>query len=155
MSMGTSASQAIWVTHNGSTTTATLGELYDAYWTGRLGEYRIYYADPVTLEVSTVGIDTVINNKTQMGVRLTAEEGESVIVCATGGVMDISVVDDPVVIVSTPDKANYYYGGDTNGKPGNKRIHVRDIVKKEYVGITCMSLPVPNMISDSFYIIVA
>lgn len=151
---GAAASQLIWVVYGGKPTKISLGELYTEYLSGRIGRYRIYYANPEDMEAKTLAVDTIYNNKIRMGVSITTEDGKSCIVDALGGVLDISDHPDAHITVVRPADALQCYGAESSGVPGNKNIYVRKIIGKSFVSITSISVPAPNVITDNFMVIV-
>ena len=151
---GAASSQLIWVLRGDVPTKISLGVLYTEYLSGHLGYYRVYYVDPETMEAKTVAIDCVYNNRTRMGVSLLSEDEKIAVVDSLGGLLTISDHADANITVVRPSDAIVYYGGESDGVPGNKIIYVRKIIGRSFVSITSISVPVPNVITDGFMVIV-
>ena len=165
---GASIDQAIWVTCSGATTTITLGNLYKEYVLGRLPLYRIYYADPQSIEdsreddikkplVGTMPITDVINNGTHQKVTITSEDGLSVTLGATGRLLDYNGIDPPHLVANLPADTYHYVTAlkSLGGPPGDK-IFVRKVIKRYMTGAcNVISVPTPNMIADSGFVIMS
>lgn len=167
---GASMEQAIWVIHNGATTTATLQQLYQAYVAGRLGEYRIYYVDPQSIEetlkdlehpkkplVSSMGVLDMRNQGIHQKITVTSEDDLSVTLGATGMLLDYADFDPPHVTCNLPGNTKHYVTAlsSLGGPPGDK-IFVRSI-KKYWMTGSCnvLTLPTPNMIAASGFVIMS
>lgn len=150
--MATGAASTQLVRVNGGSF-VTLGTLYSAFLAGELGNYSIDYADPIDpSRIMSMHIDTVYNHKHRMGVRLKTEDDRIVTVAATGYILDPATDFPARVTIKHPSDAKCIMGPNLDGN--NPKIIVREILDREFVTITAMSLPVPNMISDAGFVIV-
>lgn len=164
---GAYCGQQIWV-QAGGTITVSLETLYQAYLDGSIGNYRAWCFDPEEFQkpeeergpmVYTMPIPYVSVYHMHELVTLKTEDEDEVIVSADGGIIDVGEVP--------PLKKTYltkHIPGETkcmvtaltehDGIPGDKQI-VRRVVTYAH-GYGCvMSLPVPNMIAKSGFVIVA
>jgi len=165
---GASIGQAIWVIHNGATTTATLGTLYAEYVAGRIGQYQIYYVDPQSIEdsrkekilkplVGAMSITDVQNQGIHQKVTVTSEDELSVTLGATGALLDFADFDPPHITVNYPSNTKHYVTAlrSLGGPPGDT-IFVRKVTGYRMTGsCNVITLPVPNMIADSGFVIMA
>lgn len=163
---GAAITERIWVTHNGATTTITLRDLYAAYVAGRLGEYRIYYVDPQSIEdsrkdavvkplIGTMSILEVFNNGIHQKVVVTSEDDLTVTMGATGMLLDITDWEPVHMTASLAPNVKHYVTALTGlgGAPGNK-IFIRKIKSYRMTGsCNTVTLPTPNMISKSGFVI--
>lgn len=164
---GAAYSQAIWVLVNGVTTTATLGELYAAYVAGGLGAYKIWYVDPLSYEESTekdpivltsvMSVNEAVSYGVHQQVIATSEDGLTVTMGATGSLMDVSDWDPNHLNANfSINTKNYVTALESlGGKPGNQKF-VRRVVTYRMAG-SCevITLPTPNMIADTGFVIMS
>lgn len=150
--MATGASHQQLVMVNGGSF-VTLGELYSAFIAGGIGAYTINFADPSNPSI-ILGqrIDTVYNHKSRMGVRLVTEDDRTVVVAATGYVLDPAEDAPARMTIKHPSDAKCIIGPNLSGS--DPKLIVRNIVSRSFLNITAISLPVPNMIADSGFVIV-
>ena len=153
MAAGPIASQQIWVTYNGQPTTRSLAELNGMPYE-ELIKYKIYYVHPETFEPATLPVDGIASITNQQVVRITNEDGGQVTLAALGGLMDIDERDPVHLTVNFPSNTRYLVGAETDGRPGTRHKLVRSNVKWEHMLGTVMTVKSPNVISDSFYIII-
>lgn len=165
---GAALTQAIWVTRNGSTTTATLGQIYSDYVAGRLGIYRIYYVDPQSIEesrkdkmlkplVGTMSITDVHNQGIHQKITVTSEDDLTVTLGATGALLDFSDFEPAHITVNLPSNTKHYVTAlsSLGGPPGNT-IFVRKIKGYRMTGsCNVITLPTPNMIASSGFVIMS
>lgn len=165
---GAAITQAIWVTRNGATTTATLQELYSAYVQGTIGQYRIYYVDPESIQqsvqdsikkplVGTMPIIEVYDYGICQKVTVTSEDDLSVTLGATGALLDITTWDPVHVTANFPSNTRHYVTAlsSLGGSPGDK-VFVRKVTGYRMTG-SCQiaSVPTPNMIAASGFVIMS
>ena len=128
--------------------------LYYAYLDGYLKDYLIYYMDPDNWTTHMMRVDYVIVNGIQQKIKLISENDSTVILSASGSVLDISDTD-PVHFVTNlaPNAKHVVCAWDKNGRPGNKQL-VRKIKGYETTGTcTVMTVPTPNIISDKLFVL--
>lgn len=149
MATGVASSQAIYVDGGRS---MTLSDLYREYIRGRLSRHTIHFVDPNNpKDVLDYRVDTIITEKIRMAVRLIDEEGASAIVSAAGYIIDAAEDYPERMTLRLPSDAKCHVG--PNGF-GSGKLLVRKIVSREYVTATIMTLPMPNVITTSNYIVV-
>jgi len=167
---GASIQQAIWVVHNGMTRTATMQELYQAYVAGTLGTYRIYYVDPQSIEetlkdrehpakplVGTMQVLDMSNQGIHQKITVTSEDDLSVTLGATGALLDYADFNPPHVTCNLPGNTKHYVTAlkTLGGAPGDK-IFIRSIKSYRMTGsCNVLTLPTPNMIADSGFVIMS
>ena len=163
---GASIEESIWVKYNGTTTTIKLYDLYNAYILGDITRYQIYYVDPLSIEQSTkdsmlkplvdcMPITSMINNGIHQKITVTSEDNLSVTLGVTGLLLDITDWDPTHVTANLPSNTKHYVSALTSlgGSPGDK-IFVRNIKTYRMTGsCNIVSLPTPNMISKSGFVI--
>lgn len=164
---GAYAGQRIWV-QSGGTITVTLDTLYQAYLNGTIGNYRAWCFDPNEFRkpeeergplVYTMPIPYVSNFHMRQLVTVTTEDEDSVIVSAAGALIDVGEVPplkDIYLTTHFPADTKCMVTGLTEygGKPGNKQI-VRRVVSYSFGYGAVMTLPVPNMIAECGFVIIA
>lgn len=160
--------QAIWVTRNGATTTATLSQIYADYVAGRLNMYRVYYVDPQSIEesrkdkmlrplVGTMAVTDVQNQGIHQKVTVTSEDNLSVTLGATGALLDFSDFEPTHITVNYPSNTKHYVTAleSLGGRPGNT-IFVRKVKSYKMTGsCNVITLPTPNMIAASGFVIMS
>lgn len=165
---GAALSQAIWVIKNGSTTTATLQQIYADYVAGRLHTYRIYYVDPQSIEesrkdnmlkplVGTMAVTDVTNHGIHQKITVTSEDDLSVTLGATGALLDFSDFEPCHITTNFPANTKHYVTAlqSLGGPPGNT-IFVRKIKSYKMTGsCNVLTLPTPNMIAASGFVIMS
>lgn len=165
---GGSMTQAIWVTRSGATTTITLGELYAEYVRGRLGLYRIYYVDPQSIEesreekilkplVGTMAITDVKNQGIHQQITVTSEDDLYVTLGATGALLDFSDFDPTHLTTNFPGNTKHYVTAleSLGGRPGNK-VFIRKVKSYKMTGsCNVITVPTPNMIASSGFVIMS
>lgn len=165
---GASIDQKIWVTYCGAVMSISLGDLYKEYVKGELDKYRVYYADPQSIEdsreddikkplVGTMAITDMSNNGTHQKITVTSEDGLSVEVGATGRLLDYVGIDPPHLAANLATETRHYVTALTGlGGPPGDRIYVRNVTKR-YMSGSCnvISVPTPNMIAESGFVIMS
>lgn len=162
--------QAIWVVHGGATTTATLQSLYEAYVAGLLGTYQIYFVDPQSIEetlkdrehpkkplVGTMQVLDMTNQGIHQKITVTSEDDLQVTLGATGALLDYADFDPPHVTCNLPGNTKHYVTAlkSLGGAPGDK-IFIRSIKSYRMTGsCNILTLPTPNMIADSGFVIMS
>lgn len=164
---GAAISERIWVTVGGATNLISLEDLYSEYVAGRIGKYGIYYVDPQSIFASTqnsikkplVGtmpILEVFDMGIHQKVVLTSEDNLTVTVGASSLLLDIADWNPPHMTANLAANTKHYVTALSclGGPPGNK-IFVRDITNY-YMSGSCntISLPTPNMITESGFVVI-
>lgn len=168
---GVYCQQGIWVQYGGDTVIATLEDLWNAYLDGTLNQYQAWCVDVekyLLPKEQLKGVDLcytqpipyVRNYHTQPVVTLLSEDGMHATVSADGNMVDSSEFA-PVVsnhlVTNTPGNCRAFVAAlddDIGSKPGNIKYVRRIITYAEGFGCV-MTIPVPNMICDSGYIVIA
>lgn len=162
---GAYANQKIWV-DKGGPTAVTLNDLWEAYLNDKITEYQAYCFDPYEFMLKeedrgkmiyTMPIPYVVNYHMHELITVVTEDGEEVILSSSGALMDIDEYAQARDVRPAPKMAidsRCFVSALTEfkGQPGEVQI-VRRIVDCA-IGHGCvMTLPVPNMIAESGFVI--
>ena len=165
---GAYCNQKIWVLSGGATTTVTLDTLYRAYLNGTIGNYQAWCFDPEEFQkpeeergpmVYTMPIPYVTVHHMRQLTTVTTEDEDSVVVSADGGIIDVAEVpplNKIYLATHAPSETRCMVTALTKygGQPGDKQILRRVVTYAHGYGCV-MSLPVPNMIAECGFVIVA
>lgn len=167
---GASMEQAIWVSRGGGPFTMTLQALYEAYVAGTLSSYRIFFVDPQSIEetlkgkehpkkplVGSMQVLDMTNQGVHQKITVTSEDDLQVTLGATGMLLDYADFDPPHVTCNLPGNTKHYVTAlkSLGGAPGDK-IFIRSIKSYRMTGsCNVLTLPTPNMIADSGFVIMS
>ena len=162
---GAYANQKIWV-DQGAKCLMTLNDLWEAYLDGSIASIKAWCFDPYEFMkkkedrgdmVYTMPIPYVINYHMKELITVATEDGETAVLSSSGALMDLAEYAPakdvrPAPKIAVDSRCFVSALTDFQGEPGKMQI-VRRVVDCA-IGHGClMTLPVPNMIAESGFII--
>lgn len=150
---GTTASQNIWIYDKitGGTFCNTLAFLKGEEAAGRLPRYMIYYVHPDPLSVSMVTPSTILVGNDTIGLTMTDEDGRTADCVSLGGVLIVKEFDPVHISVDLPGNCRNHYSVDSIF--GGKTLCRKIVAYSIYNTTEWSAVGPPNMITDTFYVI--
>ena len=153
---GLTPEQRIWVLDDGLPSLISLTRLAQAEKDDELYHYKAFCVDYESLRPYTSGIQTVLAVGNGPVVKLTSDDKRTVTCSATGFMLDMTETEPIHKILTHPGEVKYFVGSDARGLPGTTTKRVRKIVSYQLISSApIMSLPVPNLLTEHFFVVMA